>query len=107
MSELILYDSVFLSGDVLGDRDNIFKMEDKPTRILPYKNDIHNAVTYEMSHTKNIYQRQVYGVLDWLRDIGGLYGSLSAICIGIVFVFQFQGTNMFLMTEMFAVARKD
>ena len=63
----------------------------------------HNAVTYELSNTKNIYYRTVYGFLDWLRDIGGLYGSIYAICFGIVLVFQFQGQNMFLMTEMFTV----
>ena len=70
--------------------------------MLPYKNNFSNAVTYELSHTKDVYYRQVYGVLDWLRDIGGLYGSLSAICIGAVFIFQFRSANMFLMTELFS-----
>lgn len=78
-----------------------------PTRILPYTNAFHNAVTYELSSRKHIYYRTVYGFLDWLRDIGGLYGSIYAICFGVVFIFQFQGQNMFLMTEMFTVEKEE
>ena len=67
--------------------ENIFKFGDSPTRTIPYHNNFHNAVTYELSDTHNTYFRQVYGLLDWLRDIGGLYGALSAIGIGLVSVF--------------------
>ena len=50
----------------------------------------------------------MYNFLDWLRDIGGLYGAVSAICIAMVFIFQFKGVNMFIMTEMFgAISTKD
>ena len=61
-------------------------------------------MTYELSDTQTVFSRQVYGFLDWLRDIGGLYGAIYAICYGLVFIFQFRGQMIFLMTEMFAVS---
>ena len=66
-----------------------------------------NAITYELSTSKSVYYRQVYAVLDWLRDIGGLYGALSGICIALVFAFQFRSSNMFLMTELFSAPLED
>ena len=108
LTELQLDDSIFISRFVLDDEiQNIFKLSDQPTRILPYPNNFHNAVTYELSNKKNFYFRTVYGFLDWLRDIGGLYGAIYGICFAIVFTIQFQGQNMFLMTEMFTVPQDE
>ena len=45
--------------------------------------------------------RTVYNFMDWLTDIGGLYGAIYAICLGVVGISQFQGANMLLMTELF------
>ena len=71
-------------------------------RVMPYKNQFHSAITYELSSTNIKYYRQVYSFLDWLGNIGGLYGAVSTIFGSIVFIFQFSGTNMFLMAEMFS-----
>ena len=77
-------------------------MKSKQMRVMPYKNQFHSAITYELSSTNIKYYRQVYSFLDWLGNIGGLYGAVSTIFGSIVFIFQFSGTNMFLMTEMFS-----
>ena len=45
--------------------------------------------------------RTVYNFMNWLTDIGGLYGAIYAICLGVVSISQFQGANMLLMTELF------
>ena len=74
-------------------------------RFLPYKNDFHNAITYEMSDINQIYYRDVYGILDWLRDIGGLYGAIGGISLAAVLIFQFQGPVIFTMTDMFSVPK--
>ena len=95
------------TGDLATQKDRIFKYIDHPTRFLPYNNTFHNAVTYELSNANVTLTRSVYGILDWLRDIGGLWGALYAICVGLVAIIHFQGTNMFLMTEMFSVPQTD
>ena len=86
LSDLVLNDSIYDAGSLLVDQDKIFNFETVPTRFLPYKNRFHNALTYELSDTNHVYYRSVYTFLDWLRDIGGFYGAISALCLTIVFI---------------------
>ena len=102
LSDLVLNDSIYDPGSVMVDRDKIFNFRTEPTRFLPYKNNFHNAVTYELSDTNHVYYRSVYTFLDFLRDIGGLYGTISIFCITIVSVVQYQGQNMYLMAKLYA-----
>ena len=39
--------------------------------------------------------------MDWLTDIGGLWGAVFALCTAFVSITQLQGANMLLMTELF------
>jgi len=45
-------------------------------------------------------------MLDWLRDIGGLFGALSGISGALVLAFQFQGGYMFVMSELFSAPQE-
>lgn len=47
-----------------------------PTRQMPYSNTFHNAITYEMSLNSNVYLRRVYSILDFVSDLGGLFGAI-------------------------------
>ena len=105
MSELKLSDERFDDG-ILVERDSIFNFNDKPTRVLPYQNMFHSAVTFELSDINQVYYRQVYGIFDWLRDIGGLYGAVGGFSMALIAIFQFQGPVMFTMTDLFAVPAK-
>lgn len=46
----------------------------------------------------NLYtmRRLSYSILDYLRDIGGLFGALNGIFSGIVFVLNFNGMQQWL-----------
>ena len=68
-----------------------------PSRILPYKNKMHNSITYEMSLSRVEYTRTVYSTLDFLRDIGGLFAALGPAFGIIVTVFQYRGIYLNLM----------
>ena len=56
-----------------------FDIEITQTRTLPYKNQFWNAITYELSLTREKYTRTVYGFFDFLRDLGGLFSAISPI----------------------------
>ena len=88
MTDLQLSDSP-VSASLITDDFHVFKLDEGPSRILPYKQPFQNAITYELSLSRNVFYRQVYGMLDWLRDLGGLFGALSGISLTIVLVFQF------------------
>ena len=83
-SSMELNDYIMNVGDLLEDSDEGFYMETMGMRTLPYENLIHNSITFEMSLARMSYSRSVYGILDFLGDIGGLESALSPICAFIV-----------------------
>lgn len=60
-----------------------------------------NAVTYELSLMQKRYVRQVYTLLDFLAELGGLLSFLRLLSIGLVIVFQFFGSHSNVMEETF------
>ena len=53
-----------------------------------------------MSLSQVEYKRTVYSFLDFLSDIGGLFGTLGPFCGVIVTIFQYRGSYLNLMKEM-------
>ena len=47
-----------------------------------------------------MYTRTVYGFLDFLRDLGGLFSALGPFCGVIVTIFQYRGSYLNLMDDM-------
>ena len=85
-SQMDLNDYYINIGNVKIDDETGFTSDTTSTRILPYKNQMQNAITYELSQTRVVYTRTVYSILDFFSDIGGLQGALApffAIFVGI------------------------
>ena len=59
-------------------------MIEETFRLLPYKNDIHTAVTYEIEDTRYLIRFHWYNLFDWLSATGGIYSA----CYGIGFTFM-------------------
>ena len=59
-----------------------------------------NSITFELSRTQIEYTRRVYSTLDFLGDIGGLFGALGPMFFLGVKVLQYKGLYMFLMSDM-------
>ena len=58
-----------------------------------------NSITYEMSLDRKEYFRKVYGSLDFLRDIGGLFAGIATIFSPMVLLFQYRGSYYLLMND--------
>ena len=56
-----------------------YDVDVKKSRILPYKNTMQNAITFEMSLSRKEYSRTVYNIMDFMRDMGGLFTALGLI----------------------------
>lgn len=72
-----------------------------PTRLMPYRNQMQNAITFEMNLNKKKYFRRVYSFLDFLSDVGGLFGATRPIILAILTVFNFYASYQFIMHELF------
>ena len=57
----------------------IFNINEMGIRPYEYRNNIHLSISYE--GTMDLYRvsREVYNLLDWLGDIGGLSEALVVI----------------------------
>ena len=54
-----------------------------------------------------LYIRRVYTSLDLLSDLGGLYSSLSLLCLFLVQIFQFRGAYQYVMHDLFTDKDRD
>jgi len=89
---MMLNDNFAHVGNILVENLKGFKTQKMPNRELPYPNRMWNAITYELSQDQIKYYRNVYSFLDLMSDVGGLYGSISPICVTMVFFLQYRSS---------------
>ena len=65
------------------------------------------AVTYELSRDLKIVRRKVYGILDFLGDMGGLAGALQALFAVVVVVFQYKVVLNYVSNHTFLIRDGD
>ena len=62
-------------------------------RPIPYRNNLWNTITYEVSLNRIQLNRSVYGFLDFLGDLGGLLAALGSIFLPTVHMLTYRGEN--------------
>lgn len=85
----------------------MFHVDKGPVRFYDFKDNVHFAITYEMSRDLLSVNRKVYSVLDLLGDVGGLTGSLHAIFALAIFVFQYKATLNDTSTRTYLIEEGD
>ena len=60
-----------------------WRVERLPNRELPYINTWANAVTLEVSLDQEKYNRVIYSLLDYVSDLGGLFGAISPVFLSL------------------------
>ena len=86
-------------GNLLIDNTVGFNLDTSAHRILPYRNRFWNSITFELSRTQIEYTRVVYSTLDFLGDLGGLFGALGPFFSICVLILQYRGAYMFLLSD--------
>ena len=54
-----------------------------------------------MSLSSNSYLRRVYGIMDFLAEMGGLFGAIGSLSLAIVVSINYFGSYHFVMAELF------
>ena len=99
-TDLKLNDYHWSVGDLRKEENKGFDIDVTETRVLPYKNRFQNAITYEMSMNRHEYTRTVYNILDFMRDMGGLFNALTLIFGTIIAILQYRGMYMTVTSLM-------
>ena len=60
-------------------------------------------VMYSLDKDLFKYIRNAYTILDLLRDIGGLFGALSAIFSAFIYLLNFEALYQWLTSHLFRV----
>ena len=68
----------------------LFVIEDGPFRLYDFPDTVQIAITYELNRDLKIVRRKVYGLLDFLGDIGGLAGALKGLFASLIVIFQYK-----------------
>ena len=77
------------------------KLDQKPSRTLPYDNNFINSVTFELELDQIYYYRRVYKFLDFLSELGGLFSAFSRICLVVITGLNYFGSFQYVMADNF------
>ena len=64
---------------------------------------MHIQVTFELDQDYTVTDRQVYSVLDWLGDIGGLVEALFFIGGTFLVLFNYTQFDVLMVRELFRI----
>ena len=93
--EGISLNDLYLSvSNFLTEYDEGFTIASGGVRSIISNNRMQNTITYEVSMKKIEYTRSIYGMLDYLADIGGLFAALGPLCKVFITIFQYRGSYM-------------
>ena len=100
ISKLDLSDEI---GSLAGEKveHKMFTITQGNMRLYDFPDDIQLAITYELDRDQRTIRRQVYGILDFLGDIGGLAGALKALFAALIIIFQYKAAISYVSNRTF------
>ena len=106
LTELNLQDQVWQFSEMTEDEFMIFSNKFSSVRPYEFQDKVHMQITFEFDLTLYRVDRDVYSILDWIGDVGGLN---EGICVGLSVVLAFCQFNKFdhaLIENLFQKSNK-
>ena len=101
MTDLRLQDSFYQFSELTEDERRIFNNRYQKSRPYEFPDNVHVQVTYEFNLDLHRIDRDVYSVLDWISDIGGLKDGLILVIIVVVSFLNFYKFDHYLIENLF------
>ena len=102
LTDLRLQDEEYIQiGDYT--EDNVVTFNHKHTANRPYEfpDNVHLQVTWELDLTQYRIDRDVYSVLDWIGDVGGLSEGLVILITIVLAIINFAKFDHFLIEHLY------
>ena len=90
-SKIDLDDSLFAIGSLLKEKINSFEVIRKQFEPSLGRSKVTTHIDIFLDMDFYTYTRTTYNLLDFLRDIGGIFGSVNAISGALVFTLNYNG----------------
>ena len=85
----------------------IFKNRFEKVRPYEFPDRVHTQITFEFDRTLYRIDRDVYSILDWIGDVGGLNEGVK-VALGCILMFlQFNNFDHFLIERLFHTEKKE
>ena len=85
--------------------ERVFKFQEVNKRPYEFDNEVHISITFEMDLDLHVIRRQVYNILDWIGDVGGLGEGCFFISITLLGVIHFGALDNMIISELFRVSK--
>ena len=90
-------------GGLGGDPERVFKIGEFTKRPFEFSNSVHISVTFEVDLDLQVIDRQVYNILDWIGDVGGLGEGCFFISYTILGIIHFGALDNMIISELFRI----
>ena len=88
-------------------KEDIFKIAQRNIRPYEFDDNVHIQVTWELDLDLTVIDRQVYSILDWLGDIGGLGEACFFLGGGLLLLTQKDQFDSMLVSALYRVKAKN
>ena len=83
--------------------ERVFKIAETIKRPYEFTNNVHISVTIEVDLDLHVIERQVYNILDWIGDVGGLGEGCFFISYTILGIIHFGALDNMIISELFHI----
>lgn len=101
LTDLGLEDLLYQFSGLTEQDRRIFRNEFIVNRPYEFPDYVHLQITFEFDLTLYKIDRDVYSVLDWFGDVGGLYEGLYRLFNFIVALFYYRALEHYLIENLF------
>ena len=99
-----MQDSILNYGVIKDKNIRIFTFHQERSRPYEFKNNVHISVTFEVDLNLRVIEREVYTIIDWMGDIGGLGEAYFFISWSILSLIHFEAVDNMIIRELFRVS---
>ena len=106
IEELQLQNSPFQFSDLTEVETELFSIKKVGTRPYEFDDKIHHSISYEMNLDLLATDRELYSILDWIGDLGGLYDGLKLFFVALISFFNYNLYSSYMVAQLFMTQRE-
>ena len=106
ITDINLQDLLINYGDITEVSDSfIFKLKDQKVRVVKRDDETLMTFNFELDYSKTFIEREIYTILDFLSDIGGLNDILIALFTIMLALINSKNSEIFMASRLYKISK--